>query len=999
MKKILYFAAVLAAILVTAFGVYYEAQAATTAAKVNVGGTGLNAVKPTFILFGGTTATANLATSSGLFFTPTPGRLNFTFGSTTALSATTLCLSTDCRTVWPSSGGGGSGSVSTSTHEVANQIAVFSSNSATPATIAGNSAFTFDGTANRLTVTYASTTAITASKFFGALVGNADTATLATAATALAANGTNCSAGNYALGVDASGNAEGCTTANLGTLTSIAVASANGLAGSSSGGATPTLTLTTTVTGVVKANGTAFSAAANGTDFTLITANTCGAGQFFNQTTAAGVFTCGTPSASGAAYPFTPGTFGTLSVSATTTAIQAYAGLISATSTIGAINATSSLKIANLSGILKATAGVVSTATGDTDFQNPIALTTSGTSGAATFIGDTLNIPQYSGGAGGQSPFSWTVTAKGTGDFTTIQAALNKCGTAGGGSILLLDSVLNDGTTALQFKGSNCQIYGASGVGTTTINFTGATTLFNSDTAAGYTHNGLHGLLLQGDGNTSSIAINWANQTHGDVGPIETGGVGTSLALNATTDTTFYNNFHDLDFNDNRAFCINGSSTNAVNGNRFDNIFCGAPAGGGTGINLNNENGNSFNLIYLEPASVTGTIGLSIFDNKMTNNGGVWNNTFSNFYDEANGTGVKIAVSSPGANGNGIQRNTFSNFINESNTTDFNIGTVAIAQNTFINAMDSNFSDPINTFQQPFGIGTSTRLQNIANTPYAALAVSAINASSIKEFVVANSTNREDFSVNNSGVATFGAAPVFSAITSCATTQALTTTSTGLVQCGTISGSGGAAFPFTPGTNYGAAEVATSTAVFFSNGIMASTTKNYFAALTIDTATNQAAAFQIRNSAGTSVFDGDTNGSTYGFGVGTTSPWASLSVVGDGTNPAFSVSTSTSNNVLPNFMIDKVGHVVYSGPKPTCTTNCTIVAGNDNAFRIKTGSAVTTETVTFSSSWGTLAPICTATNGDAGTSVVSASTTPTTILLSNGSLTSKDIDVICHGIQ
>ncbi len=39
----------------------------------------------------------------------------------------------------------------------------------------------------------------------GALTGNASTAT------ALAANGTNCSAGNYPLGVDASGNAESCT--------------------------------------------------------------------------------------------------------------------------------------------------------------------------------------------------------------------------------------------------------------------------------------------------------------------------------------------------------------------------------------------------------------------------------------------------------------------------------------------------------------------------------------------------------------------------------------------------------------------------------------------------------------------------------------------------------------------------------------------------------------------------------------------------------------------
>jgi len=48
---------------------------------------------------------------------------------------------------------------------------------------------------------------LTANSLVGALTGNASTAS------ALAANGTNCSAGSYALGVDASGNSEGCTTA------------------------------------------------------------------------------------------------------------------------------------------------------------------------------------------------------------------------------------------------------------------------------------------------------------------------------------------------------------------------------------------------------------------------------------------------------------------------------------------------------------------------------------------------------------------------------------------------------------------------------------------------------------------------------------------------------------------------------------------------------------------------------------------------------------------
>lgn len=47
-----------------------------------------------------------------------------------------------------------------------------------------------------------------------------------------------------------------------GTVTAVSVATANGLAGTSSGGATPALTLSTTVTGAIKGNGTALSQAA-----------------------------------------------------------------------------------------------------------------------------------------------------------------------------------------------------------------------------------------------------------------------------------------------------------------------------------------------------------------------------------------------------------------------------------------------------------------------------------------------------------------------------------------------------------------------------------------------------------------------------------------------------------------------------------------------------------------------------------------------------------------
>lgn len=77
-------------------------------------------------------------------------------------------------------------------------------------------------------------------------------------------------------------------------VTAVSVASANGFAGSSSGGATPALTLTTTITSnVLKGNGTAISGAANGTDYTLVSAVSC-TNQFMRALTAAGVGTCAT---------------------------------------------------------------------------------------------------------------------------------------------------------------------------------------------------------------------------------------------------------------------------------------------------------------------------------------------------------------------------------------------------------------------------------------------------------------------------------------------------------------------------------------------------------------------------------------------------------------------------------------------------------------------------------------------------------------------------------
>lgn len=110
-----------------------------------------------------------------------------------------------------------------------------------------------------------------------------------------------------------------------GTVTSVAIASANGFAGTvANPNTTPQVTLTTSITGLLKGNGTAISAASAGTDYQS-------------------------------------------PITLTTTGSSGAATLIGST-----------LNIPNK--------------------QDTLTLTTTGTSGAATLIGSTLNIPQYPGG-------------------------------------------------------------------------------------------------------------------------------------------------------------------------------------------------------------------------------------------------------------------------------------------------------------------------------------------------------------------------------------------------------------------------------------------------------------------------------------------------------------------------------------------------------------------------------------------------------------------------
>ena len=156
-----------------------------------------------------------------------------------------------------------------------------------------------------------------------------------------------------------------------GTVTAVSVASANGFAGTSSGGATPALTLTTSITGVLKGNGTAISAAVAGTDYVAVNGalGTPSTGTLTNCT----------------GLPLTTGITGTLGVAnggTGATTQTAYAVLCGGTTSTGAYQSVASV----------GTSGQVLTSNGASalpTFQTPAAGGTTIPAGTVMLFGQT----------------------------------------------------------------------------------------------------------------------------------------------------------------------------------------------------------------------------------------------------------------------------------------------------------------------------------------------------------------------------------------------------------------------------------------------------------------------------------------------------------------------------------------------------------------------------------------------------------------------------------
>lgn len=236
------------------------------------------------------------------------------------------------------------------------------------------------------------------------------------------------------------------SAAATGTVTSVSVVSANGLAGTvATATTTPAITLSTTITGLLKGNGTAISAAASGTDYAPATSGTSilygnGSGGFSNVTIGTGVaFTAGTLSATGSggtvtsvAQSFTGGLISVAGSPITTSGTLA----LTVAGTSGGIPYFSSASTWATSAALTASALVVgggagaapATITTGTGVVTALGVNT-GTAGAFVVNGGALGTPSsgtvtnLTGTASININGTVGATTATTGKFTTVQAA------------------------------------------------------------------------------------------------------------------------------------------------------------------------------------------------------------------------------------------------------------------------------------------------------------------------------------------------------------------------------------------------------------------------------------------------------------------------------------------------------------------------------------------------------------------------------------------------
>ena len=306
---------------------------------------------------------------------------------------------------------------------------------------------------------------------------------------------------------------------NLGTVTTISVATSNGFAGTvATATTTPVITLSTSITGLLKGNGTAISAATSGTDYAPATSGASilygnGSGGFSNVTIGSGVsFTTGTLSATGSGGTITSvtGTAGRVSSTGGTTPVIDLVSGIASAGTTGSVSlipvvtidtygrVTSITTAANPQGTVTSVAALTLGTTG-TDLSSTVA------NGTTTPV-ITLQVPTASASnRGALSAADWTTfnnkvtSVSGTAGRTTstggatpvidLVSGIATAGTTGSASLIPVVTIDTYGrvttiTTAANPQGTVTSVTGtapvvSSGGATPAISMAAATTSVN----------------------------------------------------------------------------------------------------------------------------------------------------------------------------------------------------------------------------------------------------------------------------------------------------------------------------------------------------------------------------------------------------------------------------------------------------------------------------------------------------------------------------------------
>lgn len=163
-----------------------------------------------------------------------------------------------------------------------------------------------------------------------------------------------------------------------------------------------------------------------------------------------------------------PGTVTTVSVATA----NGFSGTVATATTTPVITISTTV-----TGLLKGNGTAISAAVANTDYQSPITLTTTGSSGAATFNGTTLNIPQYVATGDVVGPASATDNAIARFDTTTGKLIQNS-------TVTIADTTgVIAGTQGVTISGATSGtllIKSAAVSGTNTITFPAGTTDFSA---------------------------------------------------------------------------------------------------------------------------------------------------------------------------------------------------------------------------------------------------------------------------------------------------------------------------------------------------------------------------------------------------------------------------------------------------------------------------------------------------------------------------------------